>query len=87
MRFLQYEGEVFVKGPTPGADTVYKCLDRIIVQHFQDQLSKICEEQKMTEYDRVREQLTNVIMQQLMNQDTLNSMSKIVAPSLPIRVD
>ena len=41
----------------------------------------------MTEYDRVREQLTNVIMQQLMNQDTLNSMSKIVAPSLPIRVD
>ena len=67
--FWQDEGEVFVRGPIPGGDPDYVCVDRITVQDFQDQLSKIYEQEKMTEYDRVREQLTNVIMEQLLNQD------------------
>lgn len=58
---------MFVKGPNtgpiPGGDQDYMCVDRTAVQDFQDQLSKIYIEQKVTEYDRVREQLTNGIMQ------------------------
>ena len=59
--FWQDEGEVCVRGPIPGGDPdhVCHCVDRITVQDFQDQLSKMYEEEKMTEYDRVREQMSS----------------------------
>ena len=42
--FWQDEGEVSVKWPIPGGDPVYMGVDRITVQEFQGQLSKIYEE-------------------------------------------